>query len=194
MSLFFDQLLQYSSTKRNAILINKQKQTIENQKQLAIEEIKLEEAKTDYRERNTHNQLVEDLQKKIKELEFNSENEKKRSSELLDQLKSELANRDKITSNELRNFEKRYSESRGEIMMLNDKIFEKDKQIQDLQSLLNDENLKFDFGKSRILRFENGLRLVERGEGEKRYYYDYETKERYDEKEVEMLMKRYDYK
>lgn len=194
LNLLFDELLKFSLLKRNIILINKQKLTIENQKQLAIEEIKLEEAKSDYRERNTHNKLVEDLLKKIKELELNSENEKNSSSELLEQLKSELANRDKITSNELRNFEKRYSESRKEIMMLNDKIFEKDKQIQDLQSLRNDENLKFNFDNSRIIRFENGMRVIERYEGNRKYYFNAETNERYDENEVEMLMKKFKYK
>lgn len=190
LNLFIDELLKYSLLKRNIILINKQKQTIENQKHLAIEEIKLEEAKTDFRERNTHNKLVEELQKNIKELEIKSEMEKNRSSELLDQLKTELSNRDKITNNEIRNFEKRYSESRSEIMMLNEKLFDKDKQIQSLQSSLNEENLKYSHNNSDVIQLPNGLRLFERFENNRKYYYDYESNKRYTENEIKKLLEK----
>lgn len=193
LNLIFDELLKFSSSKRNVININRQKQIIENQKQLAIEEIKLEEAKSEFRERNTHNKLVEDLQKKINELEINSETEKKKSTELLEKLKFELANRDKITSNELRNFEKRYSESREEIMSLNNKIYEKDKQIQNLQSLLNDKDLKIKRESSRILRFENGIRIIERHEGDFKYYFNAENKEQYSEFEIQKMKKELEY-
>ncbi len=194
LNLLIEELLKYSSIQRNLILINKQKQTIENQKQLAIEEIKLEEAKTDFRERDTHNKLVDDLQKNIKDLEIKSEEEKKRNSELLNQLKSELVNRDKIASTEIKSFEKRYSESRSHMMELNESLFQKERQIQELNSILNNENLKFKDENTNVIRFENGLRIVERFEGSRRYFYNYETNKRYSDSEVEELMKKYNYK
>ena len=194
LNLLIEELLKYSSIKRNSILINKQKQTIENQKELAIEEIKLEEAKTDYRERNTHNKLVEDLQKNIKDLEIKSDEEKKRNAELLNDLKSELLNRDTIASNEIKNFEKRYSESLSQMTELKEKIFEKDTQIQELKALLNNENLRFNNEISRIIRFDNGLQIIERLEGNRRHFYNYETNEKYDESEVEELKKKFNYK
>ena len=116
------------------------------------------------------------------------------NSELLNQLKAELADRDKIASTEIKSFEKRYSESRSQMMELNERLFEKDRQIQELNSILNNENLKFNDENSRVIRFENGLRIVERLEGNRKYFYNYETNERYSDSEVDELMKKYKYK
>lgn len=141
LSLLFDILLKYSLLKRNDILVNKQKQNIENQKRLAIEEIKLEEAKTDFRERNTHNKLVEELQKRNNELNNEIQREKEQNRSIIDELKSELSSRERMTSDEMRNFEKRYSEQRREISELNSKLYEKDEELQSLRIMLNDRDL-----------------------------------------------------
>lgn len=160
LNLIIDQLLKYSQSKRAIFIIEKQKLTIENQKQLAIEEIKLEEAKTEFRERNTHNKLVEDLQKKISDLETVYDKEKSNNINLIEQLKNELSNRDMITSKEIENYERRYSEAKADIMMLNEKIYEKDEIINNLQrdyTNINNQNT------NRFrLYFESGLIVEER--------------------------------
>jgi hypothetical protein len=194
ISLLFDILLKYSLLKRNDIVVNKQKQNIENQKQLAIEEIKLEEAKTDFRERNTHNKLVEELQKRNKDLEFEVQNEKELNRSMVDELKSELTNRERMTHEELRNFEKRYSESRKEISDLNNKLFKKDQELQSLKMILSDRELNDIEKQNRsIIRFENGLTVIEQFDGNKPLYFNIENRERYPEKEIRMLMDKYKY-
>ncbi|SOD15133.1 hypothetical protein [Pedobacter xixiisoli] len=194
ISLIIDILLKHSLLKRNEIIINKHKQNIENQKQLAIEEIKLEEAKTDFRERNTHNKLVEELQKKNSELEVVIKQEKELNKSIIDELKSELNNREKMTSDEHRSFERRYSEQRREISELNSKIYEKDEELQSLKVMLNDREFSDTerLNRSKI-RFSNGLLVDERYNGNKVFYYNLDTGERYDEKEIKNLMDIYSY-
>lgn len=194
LSLLFDILLKYSLLKRNDILVNKQKQNIENQKRLAIEEIKLEEAKTDFRERNTHNKLVEELQKRNNELNNEIQREKEQNRSIIDELKSELSSRERMTSDEMRNFEKRYSEQRREISELNSKLYEKDEELQSLRIMLNDRDLSFDEREvRRVIRLGNGLLVRERYDGNRIYYYNMETNERYNEEEIKMLMDKYSY-
>lgn len=193
ISLLFDILLKYSLLKRNDIVVSKQKQNIENQKHLAIEEIKLEEAKTDFRERNTHNKLVEELQKRNKDLEIEVQNEKELNRSMVDELKSELTNRERMTHEELRNFEKRYSGTRKEINELNNKLFEKDQELQSLKMLLSDRELKDIERQNRIIKFENGLTVIEQFDGNKPLYFNIKTRERYPEKEIRMLMDKYKY-
>ncbi|RYY00020.1 MAG: hypothetical protein EOO35_00790, partial [Cyanobacteriota bacterium] len=141
LNLLFEELLKYSLLKRNYLHINKQKQSIENQKQLAIEEIKLEEAKTEFRERKTHNQLVEDLQKKNKEYEELIEIEKNRNLTTIEDFKNEMVKKDEITLLELKNSEKRYNESRLEIVKLSEQLYDKEKRINNLTTVLNNETL-----------------------------------------------------
>jgi hypothetical protein len=194
LSLVFDILLKYSLLKRNEIVITKQKQNIENQKQLAIEEIRLEEAKTDFRERNTHNKLVEDLQSQNKNFEIEMQREKERNYKMIDELKSQLNERDKVTDNELKMFERRYSDSRKEISDLNSNLYEKDQQIQELKMLLRErdmnENERF---RTNVIMFDNDLRIIERFDGNNVIYYNTETNERYSEKEIKRLMDTHKY-
>lgn len=192
INLLFDLVLKYSLFKKNISLIEKQTQTIENQKKLAIEEIKLEEAKTEFRERNTHNKLVEELQRKNTVYEDLLNSEKQKNQKLVDDLKQELKKREDITSVEFKNYEKRYNDSRKEMNLLNEKLFEKDKLIQELKYNLNDENLKKN--RDSIITFENGLELFESFHGNEVIYSDNDEKRLYSQKEVNELMSKYAYK
>lgn len=192
LSLAIDHLLKFSQLKRTNLSIEKQKLTIESQKQLAIEEIKFEEAKTEFRERNTHNRLVENLQKKIKDIETEFENEKNKNSNLIEQLKSELSNRDSIYVKEIKNYENRYSEAREEIMKLNEKIYEKEKVISKLErNIMNEENLEKNTNR---LFFENGLIIDERIDNKGiKHYKNVETGENISNIRVLNLMDSYNY-
>ena len=194
LNLLFDEILKYSLLKRNILTIGKQKQIIDNQKQLAIEEIKLEEAKTEFRERNTHNKLVEDLQNKSKSLENEFQLERERNQILVEQSKNELSKREKLANEEVRNFEKRYLESREEIMELNNKIFEKDRQLQDFKMHIGEQELNnIERPSKNTLIFKNGLKIIERFDGNNVIYFNDETQERYSEKEVSLLMEKYEF-
>ena len=192
LNLLFDWLLRYSSLKKNISLIDKQKQIIQNQKELAIEEIKLEEAKTEFRERKTHNKLLEELQLKNTINEELLELEKNTNQKIIEELKRELKKREDMTLSELKNSEKRYNQSRLEMNALNDKLFEKDNELQKFKSMLNNENYSKNRGS--IISFENDIELIESFEGNKIIYSDNKTKRIYTEKEVNELMKNYQYK
>jgi hypothetical protein len=192
LNLLFDWLLRYSSLKKNISLIDKQKQIIQNQKELAIEEIKLEEAKTEFRERKTHNKLLEDLQLKNTINEELLELEKNTNQKIIEELKRELKKREDMTLAELKNSEKRYNQSRMEMNTLNDKLFEKDNELQKFKSMLNNENYSKNRGS--IVSFDNGIELIESFEGNKIIYSDNKTKIIYTEKEVNELMKNFKYK
>ena len=162
INLTIEILLNFSQSKRTNLLINKQKLTIESQKQLAIEEIKLEEAKSEFRERNTHNKHVEELLQKIIELEKEKETELEENKTFLDKLRSEMNSRDQSFKSELQNFERRYSESREEISKLNSLLFSKDEEIQKIRldfnnekrrtkSLKNKEEFTIEFGSGKMI-------------------------------------------
>lgn len=89
VNLLFEYLLEFSRIKRNSISISKQKQIIENKKELAIEEIKLEEAQTEFKERKNQNKLIEDLHKSIQAKEEQLLIERERFNELNEKIKEE---------------------------------------------------------------------------------------------------------
>lgn len=90
INLLFEYLLEFSRIKRNMISIAKQKQLIENKKQLAIEEIRLEEAKTDFRERKNHNEMIENLQRQLEEKDNQLTEEIEKSEKLLTNAQQQL--------------------------------------------------------------------------------------------------------
>lgn len=89
VNLLFEYLLEFSRIKRNFISISKQKQIIDNKKELAIEEIKLEEAQRDFKERKHQNNLIEDLHKSIQAKEEQLLIERERFNELNNKIKNE---------------------------------------------------------------------------------------------------------
>lgn len=191
INLIFDLILKYSEFKKNISLIARQKQVIENQKELAIENIKFEEAKTEFRERNTHNKLVEELQRQNTAYEVLLTNEKQISQKIVEDLKQELKKREEMTSKEFKNYEERYNESRLKMNLLNEQLFEKDKLIQTLTQDLNDQNLKKN--RDSIITFENGLELFETYQGNDVIYADNDKKRFYNRDEVNKLMSKYAY-
>ncbi|MBL7735948.1 MAG: hypothetical protein JNL51_10840 [Chitinophagaceae bacterium] len=199
LSLIFELLLKTSLLKRNQILINRKKQNIDNATQVAIEEIKFEEAKTEYRERSKHNKLIEELQKRNQSMEQEIENLKESNRLTIEELKSVIVDRDKMTNEEFRNFEIRYSDSRKEIKDLTKKLFERDQMIQEMTMMMNNRDMYYDklrgdkLNKEVITRFGNGLQIVERYDGNKIVYYDSRTNEPYSESEVKSLMEKYPY-
>ena len=179
LNLLIDMLLKYSLLKRNIIIIDKQKLKIESEKQLAIEEIKLEEAKTEFRERSSHNLLVENLQNKIKKLEENLENISNQNSKQLDELKRKLSIKDVELYDNLTLIEEERSSFHQEIRKLNNLIFQKDEQIKELQFIYNNrgENLE-SYNINRTMSnkgrtiIKDDMGLIEIQEGENTMYYD----------------------
>lgn len=189
INLVFDELLKYSVIKRNSAIISKKIQIIQDEEKLAIEEIKLEEAKTEYRERNTHNKLVEELQNQIKNTEELMLKEKERSSKLNKELKDEFAQRENMINEEISNLQKRISDSRAENFELKEAIYSKENRIQELSSRLkeNEEDVN-------TIYFDNGLELTERMINGSYSYSDDDERRLYSVEEAKNLMKSNNYK
>lgn len=187
INLGIEILLNYSQSKRTDLSIEKQKLTIESKKQLAIEEIKLEEAKTEFRERNNHNKLVEELQEKIVNLEAEKNFELEKSKEYIDSLKLEMNNREKSFNNEILNLEKKYTNSLNHTSELNSTISKYEQELQSLRFNSNESSNTNKILKEFVL--DNGRVIHQKINKEGKFYYiDKNTRETLTEGKVERIM------
>lgn len=90
-SLLFEYILEFARKERNLIAVSKQIQVIENKKEIAIEELKLEEAQIEFKERKNVHELIEDLKKTIIVKDGELQIERERFSDLRDKTKEESA-------------------------------------------------------------------------------------------------------
>lgn len=187
INLGIEILLNYSQSKRSDLSIKKQKLTIESQKQLAIEEIKLEEAKTQFRERNNHNKLVEELQEKIVILETEKVSEFEKSKEHIESLKIEMNKREKSFKNELLNLEKKYSNSLHKVSELNSIIRKHEQELQSQRINLNESSKENNIIREFVL---NNGRIIQQKNNKNGdiYYIDKNTRETLTENKVERIM------
>lgn len=88
-SLLFEYILEFARKERNLIAVSKQIQVIENKKEIAIEELKLEEAQIEFKERKNVHGLIEDLKRAIIVKDEELQIERERFSDLRDKTKEE---------------------------------------------------------------------------------------------------------
>lgn len=153
INLVTELLIELSKTKRNKLSINSQKLAINNKKELAIEEIKLEESKTEFRERNSHNQMIESLQNSMKDLEKTLLNERNNNSENIADLNKEIFKNKEIQQQEINQYKTQISKLQSELnhsrqllfdYQLTDNKSEKiDFEIIDAQIIKNDQHSEF---------------------------------------------------
>lgn len=182
LNLLFDEILKFSIVKKNAALISRKKQIIQDETELAIEEIKLEEAKTEYRERNTHNELVENLQSQNKELDLLLKEEKEKATKMNSMFIEETRALENSLNSELEKQRKKVNEIREENFKLKDELLNKEEKIK----IFSDEPENGN-GKTKLI-FENGLTLTELKNGEDVYYVDEKSKELYSQHDVNILL------
>lgn len=186
LNLAIDSLLRYSNNKRNLILIENQKVLIENKKLLSIEEIKLEEAKTEFRERKNHNKLVEDLQQKIIDVEKDLQTEKESNSRIVNELKTDKINLRKQLESEIVNSQTNYNKlvDRHERLM---KDFNEIKERSDSHKIFFKDKEKEEGNV--IYSNKEGLAIRKKIDGDRIYYID-QSGSVLDEKQVNDLKKR----
>lgn len=131
LNLAFEYLLEFSRVRRNKISISKLKQGIENKKELAIEEIKLEEAQTEFKERKNHNKLIEDLQRSIQDKDEQLRIERERFTDLNRKIKDESTYLNQRFHEDRKDFEDKISNLLNENRILRDNLVEKDKNLRD---------------------------------------------------------------
>ena len=141
VNLLFEYLLEFSRIKRNFILISKQKQIIENKKELAIEEIKLEEAQTEFKERKNQNKLIEDLHKSILAKEEQLLIERERFNDLNKKIKEESSYLNKRFQEDRKEFDDKMKSLIEENDLLRQNLFQFERNSNIDRKLFDDENI-----------------------------------------------------
>lgn len=141
LNLLFEYLLEFSRIKRNFISISKQKQIIENKKELAIEEIKLEEAQTEFKERKNQNKLIEDLHKSIQAKEEQLLIERDRFNDLNKKIKEESSYLNKRFQEDKTEFDVKMRSLMEENDMLRQNLYELERNFNINRKMFDDENI-----------------------------------------------------
>lgn len=89
LSFLFEYILKYAMKWRNKVNLESRNDILELQIGVAKNEIKLEEEKTEFRERNSHNQMVENLNNQILQLQTSLDESRNKNSELSIQIQDQ---------------------------------------------------------------------------------------------------------
>lgn len=171
LSLVVDMLLNHSLLKRNEIVVSRQKQNIENQKQFAIEEIKLEEAKIAYRERNSTNQIIEDLEKNFAEIETNLLAEREKNSQNLMEINKEVMQIQNNHQKDINQYKNQISNLTNEISEMRERIFKADREINYPKDENSIKRMRIN-EKEEIIILRNGKEFLRRNDGNKNIFID----------------------
>lgn len=172
INMFFEIILEFSKSKRNNIQLNSQRLIINNKQELAIEEIKFEEAKTEYRERNNHNKMIEDLQKNYMELEKNLFNEREKNSEYLKDFNNEINKIQEIHQKEAKQYKNQISNLNIEINHMREKLFEEENRINSYRDNKILKRLRINDNEEEILMNDGTIMMKRKGENNNSFYVD----------------------
>ena len=166
INLLFETLLGYAGSQRNKILMKKQEQARQNKLQIALGDIKLEEAKTEYRERNSHNQLVEDLQKRLAGTELMLTEERSSNNQTIKDLQTQLHDSTQLLAEERTEMSKATNEAIIEVNRLRAEIDESHELVKEHKVALDRRTMtltnQLDERNKYVKQLENeidGLRL-----------------------------------
>jgi hypothetical protein len=140
LNLLFECLLEFPRIKINIISITKEKQIIENKKELAIEEIKLEEAQIEFKERKHQNKLIEELEKSNQAKDEQISIERDRFNELNKRIQEESAYLNKRFNEDKIEFELKIKSLLKENESLRKNIREVENDFNGKLKLSNNEN------------------------------------------------------
>lgn len=142
LNLLFEYLLEYSRVKRNKLLISNQKQLIQNNKELAIEELKLEEAKKEFMESKSQNILIDDFQKIIQDKEAQLEIERTRNKELNNKIKEESIFLNNRFNEDRKEFNLRIKKLMDENEILRKQLIETENFYNSTKQFLDKDNMR----------------------------------------------------
>ena len=143
ITVWFDKRRKKALSDKKIIITDRKKDDINHQIEIAVKEIEFEEEKTKFRERHTHNNIVEDLQKKIKSYEEQIDSITQRNENQLQRFENELIESKKTNKRIKEDFDN-----------IKNKLIEKEKTVLALEKEIND--LKFDLQES-ILSTNNNI-------------------------------------
>jgi flagellar biosynthesis GTPase FlhF len=171
INLLFEIILEFSKSKRNNIQMNSQRLIISNKQILAIEEIKFEEAKTEYRERNSHNKMIEDLQKNFVDIENNLALEREKNSENLKEFNREIRQIQDNHQKDIKQYKNQISNLNIELSDMRNTIYNAEREFNNLtdekisRGVLSEKN-------EGIVTLRNGREFLLRNENNRTNYID----------------------
>lgn len=151
--------------------MNSQRLIISNKQILAIEEIKFEEAKTEYRERNSHNKMIEDLQKNFVDTENNLVLEREKNSENLKEFNREIMQIQDIHQKDIKQYKNQISNLNVELSDMRNKIFNNEREFNNF----NDEQIRRGMHNEKnegMITLKNGREFLIRNENNRTNYID----------------------
>lgn len=188
VNLLFEIILEFSKSKRNNIQMNSQRLIISNKQILAIEEIKFEESKTEFRERNSHNKMIEDLQKNFVEIESNLVLEREKNSENLKEFNREIMQIQDNHQKDIKQYKNQISNLTIELSDMRNRIFNAERNYNNFtdekirREILSEKNegiVTLSNGREFLLRDENNrISYIDRIDG--RSYSENEFKKKFD--------------
>jgi len=168
INILFEICVKYAKDKKNSITISNKKQLISNEKDLAIEIIKLEEAKEEFKERKNINSLIENLEGEINIKEEQLQEERKRHEKLIEKVNEESVFIKKRHQKDLADYSEKIEELQKENLKLIDRV-------REYEQLLNPK--KQNPKGTRIFKDQNGLYRISPNTNDKVYLTDSEVQE-----------------
>ncbi|WP_213279313.1 hypothetical protein [Chryseobacterium indologenes] len=132
ISFAFEYITKFSHGLRNKVNLEARNAALELQIGVAQNEIKLEEEKTTFRERNSHNLMVESLQEQNKSLSEALEEANKTHLETVTELQKKSENASKEFSVLAANYDKQLEESNTNLIEERNKILNLRKEVNEL--------------------------------------------------------------
>lgn len=180
LNLLFEILLKSPTSKRKELVTENRKQAIEHEKVIAIEEIKLEETKTEYRGLKSNNKLIEELQQKCIKLEEEINYEKGKAKSEIENLKNEITQKEEIFKLEKQNFDTANFTSRSELIDLRKKI----QTLEDTNKNLNEKISDSQNNIESLILFKNGERFIEQIKNGEKSYFNFEKNQVYSPEDI----------
>lgn len=155
-----EMLIEYSLQKRSQIFLNKKLRDIDIEDRLAIRNILLEQNKTEVKEKNRHNELIQDLENKNKSLIDQIQNDKAANSEFIENLRNELSLKDQLLRNEQSNSQRIINQFQTTIADLNAQLRDKPNATTTTTKKPNDNDFNY-AKKVNVIEFEDGEKIFE---------------------------------
>lgn len=133
VSFIFEFFVKFSHKWRNKVSLDARAEALELQVGIARNEITLEEKKTEFRERNSHNQMVENLQNQVKILTERLDESSKNYQEVTNMLNDQNDN----LSKNMQTINETYSQRINEIT---EELKIEQKRSRDLNSFISEKN------------------------------------------------------
>lgn len=186
--------MQFSRNQNNLMMVANKKTSIAHQTDIAIAELKLEEAKKDYLESKDKNDLIDGLNKRVRELEGNLQEQVARNDSMMRSLNTQFNDSRNEMEKILESANQRLKDALKQNYMLQQSLDDKNKELETMKRHFRNKTEESNKINSRIYMFDDGQAIVEQYDGSQLSYRDALSGSFYSEKEVQNKKKKHPYR